>query len=128
MGISLGLAHIASGEAFGAATRMPWGIFIWGEMRHPTQIYETILACLILVALLLLEKSKYSRTSGGIFWAFIGMSSAARLFIEAFRGDSTLILGSFRQDQVLAWFILVVSLYGLYRRLDFPDLREQSPS
>lgn len=128
MGISIGLSHIASGEAFGASTRMPWGIDLWGELRHPTQIYETILAFLILVALLLLEKSKYSRSSGIIFWAFIGMSSAARLFLEAFRGDSILILSGFRLDQVLAWCLLGVSLYGLYRRLALSDLQEQSSS
>lgn len=128
MGISFGLSHLASGIAFGAPTQLPWGIELWGETRHPSQVYETILAVLILAGVLLLEKSRdsQSRPSGVIFWAFIGMSAASRLFLEAFRGESTLIFSGFRQDQLSAWFVLGVSLFGLYQRLFTPGSTEDT--
>jgi len=75
---------------------------------------------------LVLEKSTLARQSGAIFWIFVGMTSASRLFLEAFRGDSTLILGGFRQDQLLAWIVLVFSLFGLYKRVDFSPRQEES--
>ncbi|HLF01808.1 MAG TPA: prolipoprotein diacylglyceryl transferase family protein, partial [Anaerolineales bacterium] len=34
------LAHIASGDAFGAPARLSWSIFLWGDYRHPSQFYE----------------------------------------------------------------------------------------
>ena len=128
MGISLGLSHIASGTAFGVPTRLPWGIDLWGEIRHPTQIYETFMACLILAIVLLLEKSISPRQSGVVFWAFIGMSAASRLFLEAFRGDSTLIFGGIRDAQLFAWLVLGVSLIGVYQRLHIMDSQENLPS
>ena len=51
--VAIGIAHLASGDAFGAPTELPWGIELWGAKRHPTQIYESIAATIILVLLLL---------------------------------------------------------------------------
>ena len=47
--IALGLSNLASGAGFGAPTQLPWGILLWGAIRHPTQIYESLAAILILV-------------------------------------------------------------------------------
>ncbi len=49
--IAIGFAHIASGAAFGLETGLPWGIQLWGALRHPTQIIETISAIAILFLL-----------------------------------------------------------------------------
>jgi prolipoprotein diacylglyceryltransferase len=49
------------------------------------------------------------------FLSFVASSALARLFLEAFRGDSLLLAGGLRAAQVEAWIILAASLYGLYR-------------
>jgi prolipoprotein diacylglyceryltransferase len=54
------------------------------------------------------------------FWAFLALSAAARLFLETFRGDSTLLLGMFRQAQAIAWLVLAASLWQIGRRLRDP--------
>jgi phosphatidylglycerol:prolipoprotein diacylglycerol transferase len=46
--VTLGLSHFASGNAFGAPTSLPWEIDLWGAHRHPSQIYESIAAAIIL--------------------------------------------------------------------------------
>jgi phosphatidylglycerol:prolipoprotein diacylglycerol transferase len=117
MSVAINLSHLASGAAFGKPTQLPWGIYLWGEARHPSQVYETFFASLILAIVLFVEKKSTSWASGVLFWAFIGMTAASRLFLEAFRGDSTLILGSLRQDQLLAWIVLAASLYGMFKRM-----------
>ena len=33
--VFVGLAHLSSGEAFGAETQLPWAIELWGAYRHP---------------------------------------------------------------------------------------------
>jgi len=44
------------------------------------------------------------------FLLFAALTAGARLFLEAFRGDSTLILGGLRLAQVIAWVMLAATL------------------
>jgi phosphatidylglycerol:prolipoprotein diacylglycerol transferase len=110
--LGLGLAHLASGNAFGKETTLPWGIELWGAARHPSQIYE-ILASLLILGLLGFQRA--GTRPGLHFLTFAALTSAVRLFLEAFRGDSTLILGGFRTAQLLAWVVLALSLFFLER-------------
>ena len=111
--IALDLSNLASGNAFGATTTLPWGIELWGERRHPTQFYTIFTSSLILF-LFWPGKSKWiDKQPGTYFLSFIALSALARLFVEAFRGDSVLLPGGFRLAQVIAWLILGGSLWGL---------------
>ncbi len=47
--IAVPLSNLASGEAYGNPTTIPWSIYLWGMHRHPTQIYEALAAMLILI-------------------------------------------------------------------------------
>jgi phosphatidylglycerol:prolipoprotein diacylglycerol transferase len=116
--VAMGLSNLASGKAFGIETQMPWGIYLWGALRHPTQIYQVVAGGVILGLI-------WPRTSGrnvfiappgGTFALFLGSSSVAWLIIEAFRGDSTLLPGGVRLAQVFAWIGLAISLW-LVRKL-----------
>jgi len=109
--IGAALANAASGAAFGMETSLPWGIALWGAKRHPTQFYELAGAILILLTLGRLSKQD-SRPVGTLFLAFLALTAGARLFFEAFRGDSTLILGEIRAAQVIAWLVLAGALWG----------------
>ena len=118
--ITLALAHIASGSAFGAVTKKPWGIELWGAKRHPSQIYEAVTASLILVILWPARQWIKRLVSGGYFLSFCALTSLSVLFLEAFRGDSILLPGGFRLPQVLAMLILLLSLYGLKKSAVYP--------
>jgi prolipoprotein diacylglyceryltransferase len=113
--IALSLSHLASGEAFGAPTNLPWGVELWGERRHPTQVYEALAAGLILLVLWPGRGGWRSVQPGILFLSFVALSASARLFLEAFRGDSILLPGGLRLGQVLAWLVLAASLWGLHR-------------
>jgi prolipoprotein diacylglyceryltransferase len=106
LAIGLSLSHLAAGTAFGRPTSVPWGIQLWNATRHPTQIYELIASVLILLFLWF----RKSAVPGIAFVTFAALTAAARLFLEAFRGDSTLILGGLRLAQVVAWIILAMAL------------------
>lgn len=121
LGVSAGLAHLASGDAFGAPAELPWAIQLWGAQRHPSQVYETLAA--LLVGIITWPGGRLSRATiqpgreGLRFWVFIALSAAARIFLETFRGDSILLAGSFRLVQLAAWAALALSLWQIGRRI-----------
>jgi phosphatidylglycerol---prolipoprotein diacylglyceryl transferase len=114
LAVGLGLSHLAAGTAFGKETQLPWGIELWNARRHPTQIYETI-ASLLTLGLLWFKKP--DSRSGIFFLNFVSITAAWQLFIQAFRGDSRLVVGGFHQGQVIAWIVLAISFVMLEIRL-----------
>ena len=103
--IGLGLSHLAAGTAFGKETNLSWGINLWNATRHPTQIYET-LASLLTFSLLWFKK--HDPRPGILFLIFAALTAGSQLFIQAFRGDSTLMLNKINQGQAIAWVALAV--------------------
>lgn len=111
--LGLGLSRLASGQAFGMETSLPWGIALWGATRHPTQVYEILAALATLI--LLAPKLAASTRSGVLFARFAAVTAGWNLFILAFRGDSALLPGGLRAEQVAAWLVLAASLALLDR-------------
>jgi phosphatidylglycerol:prolipoprotein diacylglycerol transferase len=109
LAIGLSLSHLAAGTAFGSPTNLPWGIDLWNATRHPTQIYELILSLLIFGFLWF---RKTDSPIGSSFLLFAALTAGTRLFSEAFRGDSTLILGGIRLAQLIAWLVLAITLFA----------------
>lgn len=103
LAVGLGLSRLADGTAFGKSTGLPWGIELWNETRHPTQIYETLAALLILGAIWF---KKQGAAPGILFLLFASLTAAAQLFLQAFRAEGTFILNGIRLGQVSAWLIL----------------------
>jgi len=109
-----GLADLSSGNAFGAPTSLPWAIELWGAARHPSQTYAILLAVAVVVAVHRLGRRP--AFSGLLFLAWLAMTAAGRLFLEAFRGDSVIVLGSLRAAQLISLAVLGGTLFGLHRR------------
>jgi len=124
--VGVGVARLASGEAFGMETSLPWGIELWGATRHPTQVYEIFLA---LVALLLLgwqaKQPNQQHKEGMLFLLFVMLTAGTQLFVEGFRGDSTLLPGGFRAGQVIAWLVLLAAFWGK-QQLTRPSVKTDS--
>src|SRR6266545_1280979 len=106
--MGLSLSHLVAGTAFGSPTTLPWGINLWNATRHPSQIYELITSFLI-VCLIWIRKT--DSLAGFDFLSFAALTAGTRLFLEAFRGDSTLIFGGLRFAQLIAWIVLAFALF-----------------
>ncbi len=109
LAIGISLTHLAAGTAFGMPTHVPWGIELWNATRHPSQIYELTVAVFIFG---ILWFRKTDLPAGSTFLLFTALTAGARLFLEAFRGDSIILFGSVRQAQVIAWIVLAVALFA----------------
>jgi len=118
LAICIGVAHLASGDAFGMPTQIPWRIYLWGEYRHPTQIYEIILFALLFIFIVSTTNKWRATTPGMLFLVFLASSAAINLVVEAFRGDSLLYLDTFRTVQLISWLVLALSLWGIRKRID----------
>jgi phosphatidylglycerol:prolipoprotein diacylglycerol transferase len=107
--VALGVAHIMSGDAFGAPAQLPWSIYLWDDYRHPSQIYETIAT---LVVFAVAWKRPLDQPVDGInFLLVVALSVAARVLLEAFRGDSVIWPGGFRAAQVVGLLVLAAALW-----------------
>jgi phosphatidylglycerol:prolipoprotein diacylglycerol transferase len=129
--IFVSLTHLASGDAFGAESDLPWAIVLWGARRHPTQIYELLTATLILF--LVLRLGRRPRFNGFQFLTYLGLAAIQRFLIEAFRGDSLIVLGSIRSAQLISLIVLIIALVGLHlqaRKVAFiePRLPDDLPT
>ena len=107
--VALGVAHLMSGDAFGAPAQLPWSIYLWDDYRHPSQIYETIAA---LVVFAVAWKRPLGQPGDGInFLLVVALSAAARVWLEALRGDSVIWPGGFRAAQVVGVVVLAAALW-----------------
>jgi len=109
--VALGVAHLLSGNSFGASADLPWSIYLWSEYRHPSQVYEILAA---LVVLFIVLKRPLGQAGDGInFLIWVALSSAARIFLEAFRGDSMIWPGGFRAAQIVGLIVLAIALNAM---------------
>ncbi len=122
LAIAIGLAHFASGEAFGAPAHLPWSIHLWGAYRHPTQLYETLLA--LGIAIQVWPKASRRTLAGVRFLSFIAWSAVARILVESFRGDSAYLFGTVRSAQIFAWLGLAICLVWIGSKLKSAQLQD----
>ena len=114
--IAASFSQLASGDAYGIPAQLPWSIYMWGEWRHPSQIYA-ILAAVGIAVMVWPKRTENEFKPGVRFLGFLALSSFARLILEIFRADSQLAFLNLRTAQIVAWFILAAALLALNNRL-----------
>jgi phosphatidylglycerol---prolipoprotein diacylglyceryl transferase len=117
--IGIGVSHLSSGNAYGEETSLPWGFHLWGEVRHPSQVYEIAASC---VTLLIIWRDFSKTASPGMhFLKLIIITSIWKIFLEGFRGDSQITAAGIRSNQVIALIILAVSAILYEKRISNKD-------
>jgi phosphatidylglycerol:prolipoprotein diacylglycerol transferase len=111
-------------EAFGLPTDLPWKLYISAPNRppelrqsdffHPTFLYESLWNLLVFVLLERAVRPWIGRHPGAVFFAYIGLYSVGRFFIEPLRLDSFWVAG-FRVAQVAAVVGVIVAALGIAR-------------
>lgn len=122
----LGVAHLASGNAFGAPTDVPWAIELWDARRHPSQVYEIAVALPIFLVVWRLRR--VNPYPGFLFAVWLALAAASRLVLEAYRGDSVIVADSLRQTQLAALVLILFSLWllGHWAQVRVTELGEPS--
>jgi phosphatidylglycerol---prolipoprotein diacylglyceryl transferase len=82
LSVGLQLANLATGNAYGIPTDLPWGINLWNAQRHPIQIYYLLLIAILFGAML--YKTKLLKTTG--------FTRSGTLFLSSTAGISLMIV------------------------------------
>jgi phosphatidylglycerol:prolipoprotein diacylglycerol transferase len=102
---------LLSGDAFGAPTQLAWGIDLFGTTRHPTQILMALAA--LATGLILRTLGKQTRPAGSLLSMYLALQSLSLLLIEALRGDSLIMAGGIRVNQILGLALLLGAFISL---------------
>lgn len=111
----LALAQLANGDGFGAPAQVPWSLYLWGEARHPTQIYALLATGVVTIAWWLWGRTGFA---GFAFLLCLAGLAADVIIVEAFRGDSALLTGGWRAAQVVGLVVLAGALIQMRRWAD----------
>ena len=96
-----------NGEAHGGPTDLPWAVIIDGQTYHPTFLYESIWCFILFLILLFVDNPR--RFEGQVLRLYGVLYSCERFIVEALRTDS-LMIGPFKQAQVLSLVIIIICL------------------
>ncbi len=106
------LGQLLSGDAYGTPSNLPWSVFLWGEWRHPVQLYDALAALIGFILVWRVSRDRSTR-AGFITRLAIAWYSASRVFIDAFRGETTILPGGYHTSQVIALGVLLIDLWFL---------------
>lgn len=115
--LSLAVERIGAfldGRHFGEPTTLPWGIPMWGDVRHPAQLYEA--AALLAILGILWWRRDRLFFEGQAFVLFVALYAGSRLILEAFRADAPLLAGGLRMVQVVSLLVMLGAVWYVYRR------------
>lgn len=122
-----------NGEAYGAVTTLSnlrglhlpefiiKGMYIFGEYRQPTFLYESIFNLIGFIILIILRRYQYLKV-GQLTGFYFMWYSVIRFIIEGMRSDS-LMLGSFRIAQLVS---IVLFIFGLILFLYYSSIKKVS--
>jgi len=110
-------------EAFGYPTNLPWKLFIPENHRpdlysnyeyfHPTFLYESILDFCSFFILCTIIKKTSKKYQGVTFCTYLIFYALIRIFVESFRIDSALNVGSIPIAQIVSLIMLITGVTGI---------------
>ncbi len=114
------IGNFLNQELFGRETQMPWGIYVDGMLRHPSQLYEAFLEGMVVFFIIYFAR-KRKKFEGQLIIIYMASYCVARFVCEFFR-QPDFNLGflalNLTMGQILSLVLLFVT-YLLYIYLKF---------
>ena len=112
--IVVSISDFLAGPGYGLEASAPWGIDVFGIMRHPVQIYEIIAALLALGAWRISVGRK--QYDGQPFLVTLAVFAGGRLFVDAYRANAWLTDNGFHIIQLISFVVVMACLILLARQ------------
>lgn len=104
----ISLGNLLTGDAYGIpAPNLPWAIFLWGELRHPTQVYELSAYLLTFWFIWIRAPRPFD---GAHFLITFALLAGVRVLVEPWRGDSVAWVVGLRLAQVINLAVMAGAL------------------
>ncbi|MDO5046361.1 prolipoprotein diacylglyceryl transferase [Campylobacter sp.] len=78
------IGNFLNQELFGRVTDVPWGIYVAGLLRHPSQLYEAVLEGVV-IFLILFAYRKFKKFDGELIALYAILYTIARFICEFYR-------------------------------------------
>lgn len=110
------IGNFLNQELIGKATNVPWGIYVDGVMRHPSQLYEAVIEGVVVATIIYLYRN-HKRFEGELFALYGILYGFARFTAEFWREPDEqigyLCCGWLSMGQLMSLLMILFSL-GLY--------------
>jgi len=106
------LSQFSSGSGHGILAEIPWGIYLWGGIRHPVQLYFAFGSIVLLTVIMTVQSIKLY-PPGYVFLLFITVSAGFGLFFSYFQVTNFPTFKGLRVDQILIWMLFIAGIYYL---------------
>ena len=114
------IGNFLNQELVGRVTDVPWGIYVNGTLRHPSQLYEGFLEGLVTFLVVYFYHRKFQRVEGELIGVYLTTYGIARFICEFWREPDPqlgFIVGWLTMGQILSLFLIGVGIgIVIYRR------------
>jgi phosphatidylglycerol:prolipoprotein diacylglycerol transferase len=115
------IGNFLNQELIGRATDVPWGIFVDGVLRHPSQLYEAFLEGVVVAIILYLYRKQ--KSFDGQLMGLYGVLYSITRFISEFWREPDIQLGylyggwlTMGQLQSLVMLVVSIGIYFLLKK------------
>ncbi|NLS45544.1 MAG: prolipoprotein diacylglyceryl transferase [Firmicutes bacterium] len=118
---------LLNGCCYGLPANIPWALPCRAgdlTLRHPTQIYASVLSLVIFIVLY--AKRDHKKFPGYLMFLYVGLYSVSRFIVEIFR-DSPRLIGPFSVAQLASALFIFGAFTSIYI-LSANSAGEQSPA
>lgn len=123
-GLAMGrFGNFFNQELIGQPSGVPWKMYVAPDLRptaiagseffHPVFLYESLLNIIVLAALISIARRK--PRSGFVFFAFLGLYSIVRFFVEFYRYSDYFVFWHLTLAQVVSVVLLATSVTAIVR-------------
>ena len=103
-----GIGAFLGSQTLGAMTTMPWGVTMFGQVRHPAHLYQTLANAIILAIIWRIRLNP--RWPGFTFLLFMALYSGSRLLLDPFFAPSATLDFGLRSVQAASLVVLILIL------------------
>ena len=110
------IGNFLNQELIGRATNMPWGIYVYDTLRHPSQLYEAFLEGFVVFIIIFIYR-KRKQFEGELILIYLFLYSFMRVIAEIYRAPDKqigFIYGDWLTMGQLLSYIVIVGAFGLY--------------
>ncbi|NPA55745.1 MAG: prolipoprotein diacylglyceryl transferase [Epsilonproteobacteria bacterium] len=103
------IGNFLNQELIGRVTDVPWGIYVHGILRHPSQLYEAFFEGIVIFIILFLRR-KHKKFDGELISLYMILYGIFRSFCELFRMPDVqlgFVIGHFTMGELLSFVMIL---------------------
>jgi len=113
------IGNFLNQELFGRVTDVPWGIYVNGVLRHPSQLYEAFFEGVVTFAILYWYYKTKRKNSGELIGLYMILYGVFRSLCEMWRQPDPqlgFIFMHFTMGEILSFFMIIFGAFLFIKR------------